>query len=186
MTTVNHDNTIRTQIPCSQQHHKCRKMCCSLSHLSLRLQLASFWDLLITLLIICATCANNLWCSLDLHIQAWFLWFWDLTQLQNHAGNLHTGFRDANQRPALPAPGRSRSANSSWNFQNGSSTGRAPRTWVLLCHTQDHSAQYRSHPLFCRKMLQPERSFERLLYSLWQFFNIEELHWRQLKIRSFP
>ncbi|AQK78348.1 glycine-rich protein [Zea mays] len=53
---------------------------------------------------------------------------WDTRMNMLGNGNLHTGFRDANQRPALPAPGRSRKANSSWNFQNGSSTGRAPRT----------------------------------------------------------
>ena len=74
-----------TQITCSQQH-KGRRMCCltPLSHLSVCLQLAfkiladtdvGHTSLACRLLIIL------LW-SPDLLIEAWFLEFWDLTQLQ--------------------------------------------------------------------------------------------------------
>ena len=73
------------QIPCRQQH-KCRRMLCLtlLSHLSVCLQLAfkiladtdvGHTSLACRLLIIL------LW-SPDLLIEAWFLEFWDLTQLQ--------------------------------------------------------------------------------------------------------
>ncbi|CAD6246471.1 unnamed protein product [Miscanthus lutarioriparius] len=53
---------------------------------------------------------------------------WDPRMNMLGNGNVHSDFRDVNQMPALPAPDRSRGTNSSWNFQNGSSMGRAPRT----------------------------------------------------------
>ncbi|XP_066352800.1 uncharacterized protein [Miscanthus floridulus] len=53
---------------------------------------------------------------------------WDPRMNMLGNGNVHSNFRDVNQMRALPAPDRSRGTNSSWNFQNGSSMGRAPRT----------------------------------------------------------
>ncbi|KAJ1266977.1 hypothetical protein BS78_07G021400 [Paspalum vaginatum] len=52
---------------------------------------------------------------------------WDPRMNTLGNGNVHPGFREANQMPALPAPNHGRTTNSSRNTQNGSSMGRARR-----------------------------------------------------------
>ncbi|WVZ95386.1 hypothetical protein U9M48_041155 [Paspalum notatum var. saurae] len=53
---------------------------------------------------------------------------WDPRMNMLGNGNVHPGFREANQMPALPAPNQARATNSSRSPQNGSSMGRARRT----------------------------------------------------------